>query len=213
MARTITVNGVGHVSVAPDWVVLSLTLKTENKDYARAMADASEKIAELNKALVAAGFEPDSAKTSEFEVNTSYEYKRGTRTFAGYRVEHRLSVEFAMDVKQISRALTIVARCVACPEIDVAFTVKDATDVREAVLRSATENARRKAEILCAASGKALGELISIDYSWNEIKLRSNTRELVEVACYAKATPMRPIDIHPEDINASDTVTFVWEIV
>ena len=79
------------------------------------------------------------------------------------------------------------------------------------MLRSAASNAKRKAEILCDASGVTMGELISIDYNWGELDIYSHT-------CYNSCEDVMPImargavDIDPEDIDVTDTATFVWEI-
>ena len=87
-----------------------------------------------------------------------------------------------------------------------------ATAINEEMLRSATINAKRKAEILCDASGAKLGNLIAIDYNWGELDIYSHTRF---DCCEEAMAPMKAcsIDIDPEDIDVSDTATFVWELV
>ena len=57
MTKTITVKGIGKVSVAPDYVVLSMKLNSQDMDYEKAMASAAENIEQLNVSLEAAGFE------------------------------------------------------------------------------------------------------------------------------------------------------------
>ena len=47
--KTITVKGMGKVSVAPDLIVISMRLETEDKEYEKTMALAAEKIELLNK--------------------------------------------------------------------------------------------------------------------------------------------------------------------
>ena len=44
MPRTITVKGIGKVSAAPDFVVLSMGLESQDMDYEKAMNIASENI-------------------------------------------------------------------------------------------------------------------------------------------------------------------------
>ena len=51
MPRTITVKGIGKVSAAPDYVVLSMGLESQDMDYEKAMNIASENIDNLNAAL------------------------------------------------------------------------------------------------------------------------------------------------------------------
>ena len=57
MPRTITAKGIGKVSAAPDFVVLSMGLESQDMDYEKAMNIASENIDNLNAALEQVGFE------------------------------------------------------------------------------------------------------------------------------------------------------------
>ena len=55
--------------------------------------------------------------------------------------------------------------------VDKGITVKNPARVSEELLISATENAKTKAEILCKASGNALGQLLNIDYNLSLIHI------------------------------------------
>ena len=216
--KTITVKGTGNVSVKPDYVVISMSLNTQNRDYETAMREAADKIEHINKSLQTMGFEKESVKTTDFNVRTHYESKKDPlgnyyRVFEGYVINHRLKVSFDFDTKVLSMALATIAHCIAEPELSIGFTVKEPAAVNEALLKSAAENAKRKAEILCAASGVKLGELVNIDYNWGELNIYSRTNYDMEADCM-KCCAYEPfsLDIDPDDINASDTVTFVWEI-
>lgn len=85
--------------------------------------------------------------------------------------------------------------------------------VNAALLENACVNAKAKAGILAKASGVTLGDLISIDYNWGELHLFSQTQYDMEDDCMrmASAAPTS-IEIEPDDIDISDSVTFVWEI-
>lgn len=217
MARTITVKGVGKASAKPDYVILSMTLATKHMDYDKAMNMAAEHIQYLNDTLCAIGFEKGSAKTTNFNIRTDYEREKDRQgnyksVFAGYEVTHHLKLAFDFDMARLSQALSAIAGCLSHPQLSIAFTVKDATAINEEMLRSATANARRKAEILCEASGVTLGDLIAIDYNWGELDIYSHTRF---DCCEEAMAPMaigKAIDIDPEDIDVSDTATLVWEI-
>ena len=50
MMKTITVKGVGSVSVKPDLIVISMNLETKNKDYEKTMDYAAQRIDLLNDA-------------------------------------------------------------------------------------------------------------------------------------------------------------------
>lgn len=147
---------------------------------------------------------------NENERDKNGNYKQ---IFVGYRVTHGLKLEFDFDSQRLSKVLGAMAVCIAEPELNVQFTVKDKEVVDAALLQSACVNAKAKAEILTKASGVTLGELVSIDYNWGELHLFSQTQYDMEDACMrmASAAPTS-IEIEPDDIDVSDSVTFVWEI-
>lgn len=214
--RTITVKGIGAVSVKPDLIVLRLSMETAEYEYDAAMKAAAEKIDFLNKALEAAGFEKKSAKTADFRVRADYDRLNDgkgnyTSVFMGYKCRHELKIEFDFDTKRLAKALSEISECIAKPEISIDFTVKDSSAVSGELLKAAAKNAREKAEILCAASGAKLGELLSIDYNRVELHLYSATDYDVEGKCMMLGAA-DDMDIEPEEIKARDTATFEWEI-
>ena len=214
--RTITVKGIGAVSVKPDLIVLRLSMETAEYEYDAAMKAEAEKIDFLNKALEAAGFEKKSAKTADFRVRADYDRLNDgkgnyTSVFLGYKCRHELKIEFDFDTKRLAKALSEMSKCIAKPEISIDFTVKDSSAVSGELLKAAAKNAREKAEILCAASGAKLGELLSIDYNWGELHLYSATDYDVEGKCMMSGAA-DDMDIEPEEIKARDTATFAWEI-
>lgn len=217
MDRTITVRGTGSVSVAPDLTVLRVTLKSLDKEYEKAMADASAQIAKLQAAVQAVGFAEEDLKTESFNVCSEYEGVQDERgnyknVFKGYACMHAMKLEFAFDTKLLSAVLSAAAKSTAEPELNISFTVKDKNAVSEALLKNAAENARQKAEILCAASGVRLGELLSVNYDWSELHMVSPTSFGMERQCMAK-NAMADMAFHPDDISVSDSAAFVWQII
>jgi len=217
MTRTITVKGIGRATAKPDTVVISMSLDSRDKEYDKAMEIAADNISAITDVLVSAGFEKNVLRTTDFDVRTDYENVKDRsgnyrRVFEGYVITHRLKVEFEFDVKRLSTALSAIAGCLSHPQISISFTVKDATAINEEMLRSATANAKRKAEVLCSAAGVKLGDLLSINYSWGELNICSDTSYALAEDCLAAPMMAKSIDIEPDDIDVSDTATFVWEI-
>lgn len=218
MPRTITVKGMGRVTTAPDYVVISMSLEAHEKNYEATMGLAANKIEQLNASLTEIGFEKKSVKTTNFNVRTDYDRVKDrngnyTSVFNGYICTHRLKVEFDFDTKRLAQALYAISRCLANPELSISFTVKDPSAVNTELLKSATINAKEKAQILCEASGVELGQLLTIDYNWGELNVVSRTDYMLEEKCMAMPVgSLADIDIEPDDIDVSDTATFVWEI-
>lgn len=217
MAKTITVKGIGRVTARPDYVVLSMALETKDMDYGKAMSGAALHLEDLNRALTGVGFGKDDLKTTNFNVNTSYTNVRKPsgefeHIFDGYVVRHNLKLAFDFDMARLAETLSAVTGCLSNPDLSVSFTVKDPSSINEEMLRSAAANAREKAEVLCQAAGVRLGELLAIDYNWEELNVVSNTRYALAEDCLAAPGMMKSMNIQPDDIDVTDTAAFVWAI-
>ncbi len=217
--RTITVKGIGSVNAKPDLIVITFRLEARDHEYEKAMALAARQISAVNEALIGIGFEKGSLKTTDFHVETVHESirdKSGTlrSVFAGYSCVHRMKISFDLDNRLLGRTLNAIAQTAIDPQLAVSFTVRDPGAVSEQLLQSAAFNARKKAEILCAASGVRPGRLLSIDYSWGEMDVYSSTRYGMEDRCMALPMCSGGFDaeLDPEDIHVNDTASFVWEI-
>lgn len=215
--RTITVKGIGTASAKPDLTVISLNITEKSREYTAAVNGANERIEKLQKAIAAVGFTKEDLKTLSFNARTNYENYRAEdgsykQKFAGYICDFALKLSMDFDNKRLSETLTAIANSGANAEQSIAFTVKEPEKVSAQLLKSATENAREKAEVLCAASGVTLGELVNIDYSWNDITIHSPSVYSNQLRCMDAAPAAAMPEFVPEDIKSSDSATFIWEI-
>ncbi|MBO4769511.1 MAG: SIMPL domain-containing protein [Clostridia bacterium] len=220
MGRTITVRGTGKLKLKPDVTVINLTIKSLDKDYSKAMRAEAERLDALTIALVAAGLSEESIKTQNFFVNTEYEGVRDENgnyrnVFSGYSCSHQLTVRFPFDNEKLGKALSAVAASVSEPELNIQFTVKDKDAIALTLLGKAAEDARARAEAILAPTGARLGKLISADYNWGQGNFVSPTNYAnsnLRMMKAAGAMEDEALDIRPDDVTASDNVTFVWEI-
>lgn len=216
MNRKITVKGTGYVSVKPDLIVLTLTVSSKAFEYEASMKKATDSSHQLADALENVHFTKEDLKTTEFTVNTEYKSKKDKddnyqSIFDGYQVRQSFRLEFALDFNQLAKTLTAITQLAIDPELSIQFTVKDSAGVSEALLRNATQNAKETAEILADASGVNLGAIIDIDYNWKRIDLYSQTDYRMRKSTMLLSEEVNPY-IVPDDIDVTDTVTFVWEI-
>lgn len=218
MQKTITVKGVGAVSVKPNLMVVSMVLNSKDMDYEKSISLATNQVEELRSALVNVGFKKVDLKTLDFDIHVAEKRVRDKEgdykyVFDGYECRHRLKLEFDLDTKVLGKALSAIATCSATPNISIDFSVKDSNAVSAEILKKATQNAIQKAEILCESANVKLGALVTIDYNWGEINITSRTRCLGSSKVCAPTMAFAEMDIEPEDIDAEDTATFVWEII
>ena len=218
--RTIRVTGKGQIKLRPDTMRITMTLSALCKDYGEALRRSSEETEMLRDVISAFGFERTDLKTLSFNVETEWESYRDEnddyrQRFAGYRFDHILKVEFESDNDRLGKVLYALANCAVSPEFRISFTVKDPESAKNLLLGKAVTDAREKAAVLSGAAGVTLKEIQSIDYSWGEIEFEYRLMNGTVLAEKCLAAPMAAgcgMEIEPDDIEVSDTVTVVWEI-
>ena len=217
--RTIRVTGKGQIKVRPDMTQITMSLEGLYKDYNETLRLSSQDTETLKDILSGFGFERSDLKTLNFSVDTEYEsYKDRDgsykQRFTGYRYRHMLKVEFDSDNERLGKILYALANGKVRPEFRISYTVKDPEATKNTLRGKAVKDAREKASVLTEAAGIGLKDIQSIDYSWGEIDFEYRPMDggILAERCMAEPTAAYSLDIEPDDIEVSDTVTVVWEI-
>ena len=174
----------------------------------------------LKSTMEKLGFQKSDLKTLSFDVDTKYESYRDKNNdykqrFVGYEFTHQLKLEFQIDNKLLGRTLYALAHSPVHPEFRIRYTVSDPESAKNELLNKSVADAIAKAEVLTKAANVKLKAIQSIDYSWGELDL--DLKMMPKLMTDGLAAPMcaeesYDIDIDPDDIEATDTVTVVWEI-
>ena len=220
--RTIRVTGKGQIKVKPDTTRITISLEGTWPEYGETLRHSSQDTERLKDLLSAFGFERSDLKTLNFNVETEYEsYKeKGSykQRLIGYRFTHMMKVEFPSDNDRLGKVLYALANCPLKPEFRLSYTVSDPEAAKNDLLGKAVTDAKEKASVLTQAAGVTLKDIQSIDYSWGEIdfEYRPMNRMLMADEYLARPmvaeSPSYDMDIEPDDIEVSDTVTVLWEI-
>ena len=220
--RTILVTGKGQIKVRPDTTRITISLEGTWPEYGETLRHSSQDTERLKDVLSAFGFERSDLKTLNFNVETEYEsYKdKGTykQRLIGYKFTHMMKVEFPSDNDRLGKVLYALANCPLKPEFRLSYTVSDPEAAKNDLLGKAVTDAKEKASVLTQAAGVTLKDIQSIDYSWGEIDFEYRPMNRMLMADEYLARPMAAespsydMDIEPDDIEVSDTVTVLWEI-
>jgi|P1105metagenome_2_1110788.scaffolds.fasta_scaffold44404_2 hypothetical protein len=220
--RTIRVTGTGTLMLKPDMTRITLDLGDVCPEYDEAMRRSSEHTHALRELLSDLGFQPSDLKTLSFSVDAEYESYRDfddtyKQRFVGYRFLHRMKLEFESDNDRLGRVLYALAHSAAQPEFRVSAFVRDTESAKNALLEKAAADSAKKAALLARAAGAELKAVQSIDYSWGELRFESETVNCCvdsEAVCLSKIAPTDryALDVEPDDIRATETVTMVWEL-
>ena len=214
--RSIRVTGKGQLKLRPDTTRITMTLEGVYPEYGETLRHSSEDTEALKDVLSGFGFSRTDLKTLNFSVDTEYESYREREVykqrFIGYRFQHMLKVEFPSDNERLGRILYALANCAVSPEFRLSYTVSDPEAAKNELLAQAVQDAKEKASVLARAAGVTLQCIESIDYSWGEIDIEYRPMERLAKPTQALMAKSYALDIEPDDIEISDTVTVIWEI-
>ena len=117
-----------------------------------------------------------------------------------------------MDNRILTKVLHLIGQYLKQAEINILHTVKDPRPCQKRMLEQAVKDAKEKAMIMATACGCQLGNVMDIDYSFQEMHIYSTPHrltEMEEVGCCADYS----LDINPDDIDCSDNVKVVWQLL
>ena len=215
--RTIRVTGKGQLSLAPDLTRITMTLEGLCPEYSETLRRSSEDTEVLRELLSRFGFARSDLKTLNFSVDAEYEsiQERGSykQRFVGYRFRHSMKVEFDSDNQRLGKLLYALANAPVKTEFRITYTVKDPESAKNELLGRAVKDAGAKAAVLAEAAGLSLGAIQSIDYSFGELVFEVQPMNRMLMADRSlSAKESYDLNIEPDSIQVSDTVTLVWEI-
>lgn len=218
--RIIKVTGKGNLKIKPDMTRITITLEGQNKEYDKTLAQSSRDTEALKDILEKQGIDRTAVKTLMFNIDTKYEGyqawdKSWKERFVGYEFKHVVKVEFDSDNKRLGKILYALANAKDIhPDFRLSYTVKDPEASKNQLLGKAVADAKAKAEVLTKAAGVSLKDIKNIDYSWGEIQFEyaPMNRNMFCNKIMADGAGAFDMDIEPDDISVSDTVTVVWEI-
>jgi len=161
-ARTIRVEGMGEVKVAPDEAFIALGVETVAPTAKAAGAENARKMEKVINALVQAGIPRKEIETRNYAVYA--EYTPRTRPeeepkLRGYRVSNTVEVH----VRELARvgALLDTALGAGANRVEsVRFGLSKPEAVEGEALRSAVERASQAARVLATALGVKLGPVL-----------------------------------------------------
>ena len=217
--RTIRVIGKGTIRLVPDLTRLSITLDGVYKEYSEALEHSSKDTEALKALLSEFGFEKSALKTIRFDVNPEYESYEEKNIYkerlVGYKYTHTMKVEFEPDNQRLGKILYALAYSELHPQVCISYTVKDPEAAKNELLGKAVNDAKEKAKVLADAAEVALKEIQRIDYSWGDMDFEvrpMNGMVMDRMMLKTSGAGSFAMDIEPDDIEVSDTVTVVWEI-
>lgn len=204
MQRSITVSATGSVQAAPDQARIASGVVSEADTAGQALAANSAAMGKLIGGLKESGIEAKDIQTASFRVEPRYTNPRDGRSspeIDGYRVVNEVSV-LVRDIAKLGGILDALVKVGANQMNGLTFEVSRQDTLKDDARKEAVANARRRADLLAAAAGASVGDVLSI----SEDVVQEGPRP------YAMAKAARqdavPIESGSETLEARVTVTW-----
>jgi uncharacterized protein len=182
--------GEGSVSAPPDMSIITLGVVSEDPTLTNAQQENNETTTKVIQSLISLGIAKENIKTSDYRIETVYDYENGKQTLRGYRVVHLLQV-LNHQINQTGVIVDTAVRNGANTVTNIEFKVENPQIYYGQALALALNDAQFKAAELTKEMGVKLNKVpISIQES-------SQTSPVIplQTALFAKSeagTPIQP---------------------
>ena len=166
--KIIRVGGNATVSLAADTASIQIGVNTRDESVRTAQQENARLMAAVMDAILGTGVEEKDVITSQFNVYSNYEYStdslgREKRTLY-YQVQNTVTVTIH-DLSLIGSVLDAAMEAGANTTYGIAFSSTQENEAYQKALTRAVQDAMLKAQVIAAAAGVQLGELVFINAS------------------------------------------------
>ena len=148
----ITVTGNGEVRVSADTAVISLGVNARDKDVLKAQQKVNETISAIRKALIAQGVKEENINTEYINIYAMYDYQNDQEQLSAYNASSTLAIRVT-DLDSVGALIDVSFAAGANTLNGISFSASDTEEAKAEAMEKAVEDARKKADILAAASG------------------------------------------------------------
>ena len=204
MKRTITVPGMGRVTVEPDVASVRLGVSIQRESAGQAREDAANTMNAILEAISSQDVARRDVRAALVTLGPVTDFSEGGPRIVGYQLFN--SVEVTLRDLDRAGALIDAALGAGASTLDsLEFRLEDPSSADDQARKLAMEDARARATTIAAATGEKLGKVVSVTeaerfHGGGPIPLART------MAMEAKAAT--PIEAGTQEISVSVSVTF-----
>lgn len=163
----ISVSYTAEKEVSPDTVEISIAIKTDDRKSMSVAVEKNKEISDKIYQYLKNNINPsngDYIKTSNYSANPSYSYDSGKRIFQKYEVSNNIIVH----TKSIDKISTLIDKSLVLGATNVDslnFSLSEKDAQCGELLSKATQQAKKRADIVAAAAGTSVTGIKNIETS------------------------------------------------
>lgn len=210
-SNTISVNGQGIEKVTPDLITVYFNVDTKGTTSKEADDKNSLIVNKLKDAIVALGFGEDELKTQNYNIYPDYDYN--TQKITGYRATHSLKIEFSTsEQSKIGDVIDAGANAGAgISYINFELSPSLEQQYKTKAIKTASDDARVKAEAIAQGFNKRLGRLVSVSldqYNYYPTRLYDSSSSGTAPSAESAKVAVQSITPSEQDVTASVTAVY-----
>jgi uncharacterized protein YggE len=206
------VSGLGKAAAAPDIVILTIGVESQQKTVAQAQKDAVEAMNGVMQVLKGSGIADKDIQTSQYNIQqvTRWDDKQNTYEVTGYKVSNIVNAK----IRNIEKAGSIIDSAAASGGDlirvnGISFSVDDPSPFYKIAREKAVLYAMEKAKQMAQISGVKLGRLLYITESNSYIPpIRDNYMKFADSAAMAPS----PTPISAGELEFQVDVQMVYQM-
>lgn len=203
--RSITVNGRGTVTIAPDSASIVVGVDVTGDTLVGAQEDSAERMTTVLDTLSDAGIPDDQIQTVDYRINVINEYDDNGRLkgVSGYQVSNQVQVT-TNDIEGLGSLIDELVASGANTIYSINFFTSDASIAMSQARALAVNDARTKAGELAEAAGLTLGGILTI----SETSVVGGPVARVQAESFDTASTSTPIQSGSLQIVIDVTISF-----
>ena len=189
---TLSVDGQGTGTAAPDMATVTIGVTTQGKDAAKAQNDNAWVSNQIQAAVRGLGIAEKDIQTRNYSFYPNYSTDKDRRNeVTGYTVNNSVIV-VVRDIKLTGKVIDAALNNGANDINSLDFSASDTKAVRKVALLNAVQDARDKADIIAKGLGKRIVGIQNVSESTGYIETRRFGGNMLMAVAKDAATPIAP---------------------
>ena len=189
---TLSVDGQGTGTAAPDMATVTIGVTTQGKDAAKAQNDNAWVSNQIQAAVRGLGIAEKDIQTRNYSFYPNYSTDKDRRNeVTGYTVNNSVIV-VVRDIKLTGKVIDAALNNGANEINSLDFSASDTKAVRKVALLNAVQDARDKADIIAKGLGKRIVGIQNVSESTGYLETRRFGGNMLMAVAKDAATPIAP---------------------
>lgn len=159
--KSISVSGTGVVSVEPDQVTITMSVRTTNRDLLLSTQENAAKMQAVQQALLDSGLTKEDFATQNYNIYQESRWENNRQILGNYRVTNEI-VATIHNVEQAGTIIDAAVKAGANEFSELNFSVSNTMQAVKQARILAIKQAEEAANLLASTSGAKIGSVITI---------------------------------------------------